>query len=72
VRRVAGADVALSLTGIAGPGGGSAAKPVGTVFIAIATASGTTVTEKHFPGDRHQIQTAAAYAGLNLVRLACS
>jgi len=72
VRRVSEADVALSLTGIAGPGGGSAAKPIGTVFIAIATADGTTVTEKHFPGDRHQIQIAAAYAGLDLVRRACA
>jgi len=71
VRRVSGADVALSLTGIAGPAGGTAAKPVGTVFIAVAVASGTTVTEKHFPGDRHQIQTAAAYAGLDLIRQAC-
>jgi nicotinamide-nucleotide amidase len=72
VRRVSGADIALSLTGIAGPAGGTAARPVGTVFIAIATAAGTTVTEKHFVGDRHQIQTAAAYAGLDLVRKACA
>jgi nicotinamide-nucleotide amidase len=71
VRRVSGADLALSLTGIAGPAGGTAAKPVGTVFIAVASASGTTVTEKHFPGDRQQIQVAAAYAGLDLVRQAC-
>ncbi len=70
VRRVSGADLALSLTGIAGPLGGTAQKPVGTVFIAIATATGTTVTEKHFAGDRVQIQTAAAYAGLELVRQA--
>ncbi len=72
VRRVSGADVALSLTGIAGPGGGTAAKPVGTVFIALASATGTTVVEKHFLGDRLQIQTAAAYAGLDLVRQACA
>ena len=72
VRRVSGADVALSLTGVAGPGGGSAAKPVGTVFIGIATASGTTVVERHFQGDRQRIQVAAAYAGLDLVRQACA
>ena len=72
VRRVSGADIALSLTGIAGPAGGTAAKPVGTVYIAIASATGTTVVEKHFLGDRLQIQTAAAYAGLNLVRQACA
>jgi nicotinamide-nucleotide amidase len=72
VRRVSGADLALSLTGVAGPGGGSASKPVGTVFIAIASAAGTTVVEKHFHGDRQKIQTAAAYAGLDLVRQACA
>jgi len=71
VRRVSGADLALSLTGIAGPAGGTESKPVGTVFIAVAGAGGTTVTEKHFHGNRHQIQTAAAYAGLELIRQAC-
>jgi nicotinamide-nucleotide amidase len=70
VKRVSGADLALSLTGTAGPTGGSAAKPVGTVFIAVAGADGTTVTERHFAGDRFQIQTLAAYAGLELVRRA--
>jgi nicotinamide-nucleotide amidase len=72
VRRVSGADLALSLTGIAGPAGGTESKPVGTVFIAVASATGTTVTEKHFNGNRHQIQTAAAYAGLDLIRQACT
>jgi nicotinamide-nucleotide amidase len=72
VRRVSGADLALSLTGIAGPAGGTESKPVGTVFIAVASVTGTTVTEKHFPGSRHQIQTAAAYAGLELIRQACA
>jgi nicotinamide-nucleotide amidase len=71
VRRVSGADIALSLTGIAGPAGGTTTRPVGTVFIAVASSSGTTVTEKHFLGDRHRIQVAAAYAGLDLVRQAC-
>jgi nicotinamide-nucleotide amidase len=72
VRRVSGADLALSLTGIAGPAGGTESKPVGTVFIAVASATGTTVTEKHFNGNRHQIQTAAAYVGLDLIRQACA
>ena len=71
VRRVSGADLALALTGIAGPAGGTESKPVGTVFIAVAAGTGTTVTEKHFLGSRHQIQTAAAYAGLDLLRRAC-
>jgi nicotinamide-nucleotide amidase len=71
VKRVSGADVALSLTGIAGPSGGSAKSPVGTVFMAVAGPSETTVKERHFPGERHQIQTLAAYAGLELIRRWC-
>jgi nicotinamide-nucleotide amidase len=71
VKRVSGADIALSLTGVAGPTGGSADKPVGTVFVAVAAAGATTVKERHFAGDRHQIQTLAAYAGLHLVRQVC-
>ena len=72
VKHVSGADVALSLTGVAGPGGGSPDKPVGTVFIAVCWPGGITVKERHFNGDRHQIQTLAAYAGLHLVRELCS
>jgi len=72
VKRVSGADVALSLTGVAGPSGGSPEKPVGTVFIAVASSEGVTVKEHHFHGDRHQIQTLAAYAGLRYVREACN
>ncbi len=72
VKRVSGADLALSLTGIAGPTGGTPDKPVGTVFIALAAAAGTTVKERRFGGDRHHIQTLAAYAGLHLVRQACN
>jgi nicotinamide-nucleotide amidase len=72
VRDISGADVGLALTGIAGPTGGTAEKPVGTVFIAVSWAGGLEVKERHFPGERHQIQTLAAYAGLHLVReLAC-
>lgn len=67
-RRASGADVALSLTGVAGPTGGSDDKPVGTVFMAVSGARGTDVKHRLFPGDRSQIQTFAAYAGLHLVR----
>ena len=71
VRRISGADIALSLTGIAGPSGGTDDRPVGTVFFAVATAKGTTVKERKLPGDRLQIQTLAAYVALSLVRQHC-
>jgi nicotinamide-nucleotide amidase len=70
-RRVSGADVALSITGIAGPTGATETKPVGLVYFAVATASGTVVKERKLPGERHQIQTLAAYVGLAMVREAC-
>jgi nicotinamide-nucleotide amidase len=70
-RRVSGSDVALSITGIAGPTGGTDTKPVGLVYLAVATSKGTTVQERKFPGDRHYIQTLAAYAGLSMVRDVC-
>jgi nicotinamide-nucleotide amidase len=72
-KRVAGADVALSVTGVAGPSGGTEAKPVGTVYIAVARTDGATeVRHRLFAGDRRQIQTLASYAGLQMVRDVCS
>ncbi|HLK38645.1 MAG TPA: competence/damage-inducible protein A [Polyangiaceae bacterium] len=72
-KRVSGADVALALTGVAGPGGGTEAKPVGTVYFAVARQDGTTqVQHRVFGGDRGQIQTLAAYVGLQMVRELCA
>ena len=68
VRRVSGADIGLALTGIAGPTGGSEEKPVGTVHFATSCRNGTTVLHRVLWGERHQIQTLAAYVGLSLVR----
>ncbi|HVH43531.1 MAG TPA: nicotinamide-nucleotide amidohydrolase family protein, partial [Labilithrix sp.] len=70
-RRVSGAHVALAITGIAGPTGGSDTKPVGLVYLAVSTAKGVVVSEHRFPGERYWIQTLAAYAGLSMVRAAC-
>ena len=67
-RRVSGSDIALAITGVAGPGGGTDSKPVGLVYLAIATANGTDVMERRFSGERLWIQTLAAYVGLQMIR----
>lgn len=73
--RRAGTDFALSLTGIAGPGGGSEAKPVGLVYIGLAerAAGGAEprvrVERAIFPGDRGQIRDRAAKTALNMLRI---
>jgi nicotinamide-nucleotide amidase len=64
-----GADFALSTTGIAGPGGGSIRKPVGTVYIGKASRNGATKVEKHaFPSDRESFKQLATQAALDLLR----
>ena len=68
VRRVSGADVALAITGVAGPTGGTDLKPVGTVYFAVTTAHATTVDRQLFVGGRQRIQRVAAFHGLRLVR----
>lgn len=70
-RRVSGADVALAITGVAGPTGGTETKPVGLVYLALSTRAATTVQEHRFGGGRRAIQTLAAYAGLAMLRDAC-
>jgi len=62
------ADVALSITGIAGPTGGTTEKPVGLVCYAVATRDGLSDRQMVFPGSRAQIRDLAAFAGLALVR----
>ena len=69
-RRETGADFAVSVTGIAGPGGGSDAKPVGTVFIGLAGPAGTTVLRQFNPYDRETFKQATANQALELLRRA--
>lgn len=60
VARLCGADVGLGVTGIAGPGGGTPEKPVGTVWTAVSYGGRTEARCRRFPGDRLQIQARAA------------
>lgn len=66
-RTMLGATHSVSTTGIAGPDGGTARKPVGTVYIGIATPAGTRVEHHIFPGDRTAVITAAADRALALL-----
>ncbi len=67
VRRATGADIGLSVTGIAGPEGGTPTKPVGLVFVAQADAGGTVTEELRLRGDRSMIKERAAQAALYLL-----
>jgi len=71
-RRRAGADLAVAVSGIAGPGGGSPEKPVGTVWFALSDAADTRAVCEHLPGDRGLIRERAALYALNLLRLGLS
>ena len=70
VRQTLGCDVGIGVTGIAGPTGGSADKPVGLVHLAVIGPNGAQQTlERRFPGDREAVRTNSATAALHLVRL---
>ena len=69
IRAQARANVGVGVTGIAGPGGGTAEKPVGTVVIAVAGDDGARVRTFQFVGGREQVKFQAAQAALNMVRL---
>lgn len=68
--RATGAHWALSVTGIAGPGGGTAEKPVGLVYLGLAGPEVLEVTERRFRGDRERIRQAAAMTAVHLLRRA--
>jgi nicotinamide-nucleotide amidase len=68
IRNAAGTDLAMAVTGIAGPEGGTQEKPVGTVYLALATPERVVARRFHFPGTREKVRLMAAHAGLDWLR----
>ncbi|RII28499.1 MAG: competence/damage-inducible protein A [Geobacter sp.] len=68
MRRVSGSDVALAVTGIAGPDGGTPEKPIGTVYIALANRAGCHAKRYAFYGDREEIRTITALTAMDWLR----
>jgi nicotinamide-nucleotide amidase len=68
IRATAAVDVGVAVTGIAGPGGGTAEKPVGTVAIAAVTAHAARSRVFRFSGEREQVKFQASQAALDMVR----
>ena len=69
IRRRVGSTFGVGITGIAGPGGGSEEKPVGTVHIALSHAGGVKERGVRFPGDREGIRWQASQVALDMVRI---
>ena len=69
-RHLVGAEMGLSITGIAGPGGGTAKKPAGLVYMGLSSPRGTRVFKHRFSGDRATVKFKASQTALNLVRCA--
>jgi len=67
-KRVCGSLVAVAITGVAGPGGGTPEKPVGTVCFAVCGPGTTRTSTKLFAGNRERVRVAAAYYALDLAR----
>ena len=68
IRKRCKANLGVGITGVAGPTGGTPEKPVGLVFHALASESGTDVLERTFPGDRKRIRWFATQQALDMVR----
>jgi len=67
VKKITGSDIGISITGIAGPGGGTKTKPVGLVYIGVATGKKVRVKKNIFSGNRQQIRKKACANALRLV-----
>ncbi len=67
VRKLLGADVAVSVTGLAGPGGDDFGNPVGTVYIGLSWGQNTIVQKFQFEGDRAHVRTKSVEAALRIV-----
>ena len=63
-----GVDVCVSITGVAGPDGGTVEKPVGLVHIAAIGPKGLAHRRFHFPGEREEIRHASVEAGLHMIK----
>ncbi len=68
IKKISGADITIATTGIAGPGGGSAEKPVGTVYFGLATEDKCCHYRHNFSGSRDKIQNIASQTGLDILR----
>jgi nicotinamide-nucleotide amidase len=67
-RKSSGADIGVGVTGVAGPSGGTAEKPVGLVWFAVADTRGTTTRRAQFRGSRDEVRERAARTALDMVR----
>ena len=72
VRKLLKTDLAVSLTGIAGPDGGSAEKPVGLVWFGLSTKDGTRTEKVIFSGDRAQVRAQAVNHALGMLTVAAT
>ncbi|AFV01342.1 MULTISPECIES: competence/damage-inducible protein A [unclassified Dehalobacter] len=68
-RKALGADIGIATTGVAGPGGGTADKPVGLVYIALAHPEGIEITKNQFVGSRESVRNMIVETALNMLRL---
>lgn len=70
-RALFGCDAAVSITGFAGPGGGTVENPVGTVYLGVADHDGARAVRRHFNGDRDDVRWQATMEALRLLRSTC-